>query len=53
MRQNANPEVPWATPARLPRLLRSARRSLNYQLLVLMIRLGVIQPAQVRVRAHR
>jgi len=38
---------------RLRRSARTLRRYLDYQLLVLMIRLGLVQPAQVRVRTHR
>ncbi len=40
-------------PTNVHSSLRALRRYVDYQLLVLMIRLGLVQPAQVRVRAHR
>ena len=40
-------------PTNVHRSLRALRRCLDYQLLILMIRLGLVQPAQVRARAHR
>jgi hypothetical protein len=53
MRHNQNSHSSSVRQSRLPGLIQSARRELDYQILLFMIRIGLIQPAHVRVRSYR
>lgn|GEM_PF-5790371 len=53
MRHNSNNHSWSAVGTGLKRTLRAVRRSADYHLIVFMIRTGLLQPAQVRVRGWR